>query len=44
MEQMTALRTAGCDGFQGPFLSEPLGKEKMEEVLLASNLPLSEAV
>src|SRR6266702_3008680 len=42
--QMTALRAAGCDGFQGPLLSEPLRKNKMEEVLLAWNSRLREAV
>lgn len=35
--QMTALRSAGCDGFQGSLLSRPLSREKIEEVLLACN-------
>jgi EAL domain-containing protein (putative c-di-GMP-specific phosphodiesterase class I) len=42
--QMTSLRIAGCDGFQGPFLSEPLRKDKMEEVLLAWHSPLKKTV
>jgi EAL domain-containing protein (putative c-di-GMP-specific phosphodiesterase class I)/GGDEF domain-containing protein len=44
VEQMTALRVAGCDGFQGPLLSEPLRKDKMEKMLLAWNSPLKESV
>jgi EAL domain-containing protein (putative c-di-GMP-specific phosphodiesterase class I) len=43
-EQMMALRSAGCDGFQGPWLSEPLRKDKMEEVLLPWNSLLQKAV
>jgi len=41
--QMTALRTAGCDGFQGTLLCEPLKKDEMEELLLASNSHLKKA-
>jgi EAL domain-containing protein (putative c-di-GMP-specific phosphodiesterase class I)/GGDEF domain-containing protein len=44
MEQMETLRASGCDGFQGPLLSEPLRKNKMEEILLAWNSHLREAV
>jgi len=42
--QMTALRTAGCDGFQGSLLSEPLSTNQMEEVLLAWHSRLKKAV
>jgi EAL domain-containing protein (putative c-di-GMP-specific phosphodiesterase class I)/GGDEF domain-containing protein len=43
-DQMAALRATGCDGFQGPLLSEPLRKDKMEEVLLAWHSRLKRAV
>jgi EAL domain-containing protein (putative c-di-GMP-specific phosphodiesterase class I) len=40
VEQRVALHAAGCDGFQGPLFSDPLSKEKMEQVLMAwSSLP-----
>jgi EAL domain-containing protein (putative c-di-GMP-specific phosphodiesterase class I)/GGDEF domain-containing protein len=44
MLQLTALRAAQCDGFQGSFLSEPLSKENMEAVLLTWNSDLKKAV
>jgi EAL domain-containing protein (putative c-di-GMP-specific phosphodiesterase class I) len=34
-QQRTELCAAGCDGFQGPLLSEPLSKEKMEAVFVS---------
>jgi EAL domain-containing protein (putative c-di-GMP-specific phosphodiesterase class I) len=33
--QRTDLCAAGCDGFQGPLLSEPLSREKIEAVFLS---------
>lgn len=37
--QWTALRGAGCDGFQGPLFSEPLPEDEIEEVLMIWKAP-----